>query len=947
MNGTDATPASASVSVFDELDAGSVPALLRRHALDDETGLTRVLDHVAELLHRDPTRAEQLTVVCDELADPPALAGVRARARYLRAQIRVERGDLTTAQLLIEEAQHLWVSHGDHLAALRAELGRMHVLDDLGDHDEAMRVGQRLIDALDRIPRGADARAVAQIRATATLNLGVAYGFTGRPTLALDAYLQAETAYRKLGMLQESARPIANRGVELRSLGRPREALVDFARAVAIFTATGDDLFAAQCQGDAAQAHRQLGEFAEALRLLDDARQSLERLGATVEADRLRLALAETYLEAGLWAEAVTTAQEVATSSTDDGRSHDAAMASYIVALGELSIGRGHRSSRILETAQELFDRVGDRQYSARVRLSRAEACSLLGDHDRARELLDLCVSEMTEGGWAASLVWAQLRQSDLSATAEQAQEWLDRAAPLVAELALPELTYHFALRTARAHRHRGELSAAERHLVHAVAAVDAVSGVLPDHLLRAAFRAERFTAHDELIDLLVKRQGPGDVDRAARLSDATKARTLTDLLTSGDGEPRGRAADSDELAAVMAELSSTYLMLQAEPKPSRRAVLAARAEALEHHVTALRLRHEDGRREVDARPALDPDPDGGRSAPGPVIAYHVVGPDILAFVSVGDGTTVRRLVDALPTVHHLLDGLADQWSRFSLGLGLGLSGRDELLRTTQADLAQLHAVLVDPLADLLAEVGDHVLVVPHARMGPIPFHALRDGGHYLIERWSVTVASTQVAASVSRVETDPQGPSLVVAVADSYAPQAANEGVLVAGMVPAATVLVGSAATTHAVVAATAGVQFLHIACHGVHRASSPLFSRLRLADRWMTSAEILRLDLTGSLVVLSACESGSHDRGAEPIGIGWAFLAAGAAGVLVTLWEVHDEATLVLMAEFYRLLTAGAAPQEALRRAQLHTASHYPHPFYWAPFSYITSPTTPLRSR
>jgi CHAT domain-containing protein len=41
--------------------------------------------------------------------------------------------------------------------------------------------------------------------------------------------------------------------------------------------------------------------------------------------------------------------------------------------------------------------------------------------------------------------------------------------------------------------------------------------------------------------------------------------------------------------------------------------------------------------------------------------------------------------------------------------------------------------------------------------------------------------------------------------------------------------------------------------------------------------------------------------------------------------------------MGDFYAQLGAGAAPAEALRRAQLAAAASTPHPFYWAPFTYL----------
>jgi hypothetical protein len=39
--------------------------------------------------------------------------------------------------------------------------------------------------------------------------------------------------------------------------------------------------------------------------------------------------------------------------------------------------------------------------------------------------------------------------------------------------------------------------------------------------------------------------------------------------------------------------------------------------------------------------------------------------------------------------------------------------------------------------------------------------------------------------------------------------------------------------------------------------RADNPMFSSLRLHDGWLTATDVLRLDLDGAIVTLSACES------------------------------------------------------------------------------------------
>jgi CHAT domain-containing protein len=113
-------------------------------------------------------------------------------------------------------------------------------------------------------------------------------------------------------------------------------------------------------------------------------------------------------------------------------------------------------------------------------------------------------------------------------------------------------------------------------------------------------------------------------------------------------------------------------------------------------------------------------------------------------------------------------------------------------------------------------------------------------------------------------------------------------------------------------------------------------MFSSLKLHDGWLTAADVMQLDLAGSLVTLSACESGRNEvfGGDELIGLARAFLGVGASTLVVSLWLVQDEATAALMGKYYERLRDGASPAEALRTAQLEIKDERLHPYYWAPF-------------
>jgi CHAT domain-containing protein len=145
----------------------------------------------------------------------------------------------------------------------------------------------------------------------------------------------------------------------------------------------------------------------------------------------------------------------------------------------------------------------------------------------------------------------------------------------------------------------------------------------------------------------------------------------------------------------------------------------------------------------------------------------------------------------------------------------------------------------------------------------------------------------------------------------------------------------------------ALAGFRVLHFATHGVLHPDQPLLSFLALSDRdpagrpvdgALYAHEIYDLGLPAELVVLSACDT-ARGRSVEGeglvSGLPRAFLYAGAARVLVSLWSVEDRSTRDLMERFYRgLLQRGLPPGRALQEAQraLWRAGRPPH--QWAGF-------------
>ena len=108
---------------------------------------------------------------------------------------------------------------------------------------------------------------------------------------------------------------------------------------------------------------------------------------------------------------------------------------------------------------------------------------------------------------------------------------------------------------------------------------------------------------------------------------------------------------------------------------------------------------------------------------------------------------------------------------------------------------------------------------------------------------------------------------------------------------------------------------------------------------------ADVQAVQLRARLVVLSCCHSGQGEIKAEGVvGIARAFLGAGARSVLVSLWAIDDEATMMFMKVFYRHLSKRKSASVSLHRAMkfLRESEKFSAMKYWAPFVLIGDDVT-----
>lgn len=137
-----------------------------------------------------------------------------------------------------------------------------------------------------------------------------------------------------------------------------------------------------------------------------------------------------------------------------------------------------------------------------------------------------------------------------------------------------------------------------------------------------------------------------------------------------------------------------------------------------------------------------------------------------------------------------------------------------------------------------------------------------------------------------------------------------------------------------------------LHFATHALANKNSPMYSSICLAeggneDGLLEAREIMKMELSSDLVVLSACKT-AYSRimaGEGMLGLTRAFFTAGVPSVVASLWSVEDNSTSELMVNFHKRIRNGRMPTNALREAQLYLLreTEFNNPFFWAPFILI----------
>lgn len=454
-------------------------------------------------------------------------------------------------------------------------------------------------------------------------------------------------------------------------------------------------------------------------------------------------------------------------------------------------------------------------------------------------------------------------------------------------------------------------------------------------------------------------------------------ARGLIDQLTGREGEKGGRIYELGQIQAALGEDEAIVGWLDIEGIPGPAAwgyVIRCRgpvqwvelAEAMTHHARSLR----DGLRFTAAWPSRVTRTDRiDSSARGlwhermePLEPYlRDVSRLIVVPSRVMMGVPVETMID--PSGQHLLDRYSVSYVP-SASVYRWLTERRSSRRRHNIGKALL--------------VGDPALAPRTAAESHVSKPEVSVHRADLDRRADSTFEITVLRAALAG---NPDALRLLPPLTESE-----KEVRAIAGLVGDATVLVEEAASEkniHSLVedGRLASFDLIHFATHAIVDEHVPEVSALILSQRNRTDdaqpiggdendtdgllnvGEIIsEWQLDANLVTLSGCRTalGPARQGEGYLGFARAFLRAGAQAVLVSLWDVDDTATSMLMTRFYENLTGhyeaarrghGAEPMstaEALCEAKQWLRDYGPgdgshpfsHPSYWSAFILIGDP-------
>jgi CHAT domain-containing protein len=697
-------------------------------------------------------------------------------------------------------------------------------------------------------------------------------------------------------------------------------------------------------------------------------------------------------LEAGLLASEAVEIYRSAGTSLSTGN----ALREYASTL--VASSRSKEALLALDEAWVLLSRGGFEPHAFATKLQQAELLLEMGSaliaYDQACQAREYFQSKgLVARSVRASLIMAgalieNVRQVGLNLEKDQQFRHLQDAKMLSRQAALQARQYHLQEEVYKSHYLLGRIFALEDNSTKAVrhfgAAISQIERILDDLVydLSPSFLHTTWAVYEDMIDLSLK---SSQIERAFSYLEQARSMSLRQYLNRSQIARDEREEQKDSISSAAFQSNSAAILrtkyeLREEQEKHRfynvlleeidysvsstvnHEVIEQELKRCEKKISDLferlnlyetstprklhRSKHTQSEaRRVDIkqlRQTLSPD--------HILLAYFLHKDKLVIFVLTTEDLVlhenpegVAQLEGLLPLLHAHLDPKG--WPDFQN------PPKQVVLRL----LNKLYNLLIAPVADLFPSSSGHLTIVPYGPLHMIPFHALYNGSSYLVEHFQINyVPASNILLHLEAHRSEQETQNAIIGISaksplvfgyseNGHLQRVHDEAEVVAALLGGECYLEGEA-TISRLIEQAPQTPVIHLATHGQSRLDAPNFSFVRLADGQLNAIDAFSLDLKAcELVTLSGCETGLalSGGGDEQLGLGRAFLAAGATSLVMSLWSVEDNGTNELMKLFYQNLLKGESKVQSLRAAQCsllrQPSSNFAHPYFWAAFRLV----------
>ncbi|MFE5565722.1 CHAT domain-containing protein [Amycolatopsis japonica] len=482
----------------------------------------------------------------------------------------------------------------------------------------------------------------------------------------------------------------------------------------------------------------------------------------------------------------------------------------------------------------------------------------------------------------------------------------------------------------ARALSHKGDHRAAHDTYTTALELADEVRGTIHHEQARMAWHNQYLEDYAHAVRAAL---AAGATAAALDLVERAKARAFIDRLGA---RPAQRSAQALHLRTNVERARRRLALLvelSAAEAPGAETDLIDEIQRLRADRNQVNLSNLDGELKAE-REALD-------RLSAALHAEELRGQDSVAGATVSAGDIPTMLGDAILAEYFVLSHqtvlfllTAEQDVAAVHVIAMGAEHLEKLVPQHLRTVRTLdHEAFRTDFLPFVAPIAEHcppgatVALVPHGLLHQVPLHAL------LVERNPVCHLPSASTLRYRRGRAHRAWRTGVV-FGDSRGdlPHARHEAAAVAEVFGTTAMLGADATRARLMDRVREPADVIHLACHGRFDHDDPTGSAVLFAparteiESQLTVSDVLfDLAINAELVTLSACESGvsAGHPGDELVGLTRALIRAGTPSLIVSLWEVDDLSTAILMTDFYRQVQAGEPLARALSLAQAALAA------------------------